>query len=165
MYSGTDTDWTGVELLPDKCLDIYEDDNYENAEEDVKNFGEVFTPSSLVNEMLNKLPKEVFTNKEKTFLDNSCGNGQFLFQVLKRKMDNGISYRDAISTIYGVDINQKNVDECKARLLMGYTNPEWIGIIDNNIICADALDENHKGWRQVGYMWSGPPVVNTFFDF
>ena len=54
----------------------------------IKGRGEVFTPTSLVDEMLDKLPSELFKDKSKTFLDNSCGNGQFLFAVLKRKLQN-----------------------------------------------------------------------------
>ena len=44
----------------------------------VKSTGEVFTPTPLVQEMLDQLPSDVFTDPSKTFLDNSCGDGQFL---------------------------------------------------------------------------------------
>ena len=48
-----------------------------------KDLGEVFTPSELVNEMLDKLPQDVWA-LEKTFCDNSCGNGNFLVAILER---------------------------------------------------------------------------------
>jgi type I restriction-modification system DNA methylase subunit len=124
------------------------------TEEQIDSLGMVFTPTPLVNEMLDKLPKEVFTNKSKTFLDNSCGNGQFLSAVLERKMSNGISHKEALKTIYGVDIDETNVAECRTRLSLGKETKETIEILNQNIICADALDPNHTGWKKVGYCWN-----------
>ena len=40
-------------------------------------FGEVFTPPSLINEMLNKLPKSVWSNKDLKWLDPANGVGNF----------------------------------------------------------------------------------------
>lgn len=120
-----------------------------------KERGEAFTPEFLVNEMLDKLPPEVFKNN-KTFLDNSCGNGQFLLSILLRKMDNGFSHEEALNTIYGCELDKSNVLECKQRLLLAVKNPtkEAVSIINNNIVCADALDPSHKGWDKVGFYWS-----------
>ena len=126
---------------------------FKHTEEAIKQRGEVFTPDKLVNEMLDKLPPEVFTDKDKTFLDNSCGNGQFLTAVLERKMKNGISHKQSLSTIYGVELDEKNAEECRIRLLNGITSQELQDIVDNNIICADALNQNHQGWSKVGFYW------------
>lgn len=114
-----------------------------------------FTPQFLVEEMLNKLPEDVF-KENKTFLDNSCGNGNFLLAVLNRKMVNGFSHEEALKTIYGVELDKANVLECKQRLLLAVPNPtkEAVTIINNNIICADALDPTHKGWDNIGFYWS-----------
>jgi hypothetical protein len=43
----------------------------ERSEERIKQTGEVFTPAPLVNEMLDRIPEEVWVNPEKTFLDPS----------------------------------------------------------------------------------------------
>ena len=54
----------------------------------VKQTAEVFTPTELVQEMLDKLEEqdvELFSNPDKTFLDPSCGDGQFLSEVVIRK--------------------------------------------------------------------------------
>ena len=83
----------------------------------VKATGEVFTPTELVREMLGQIPIEQFTDPSKTFLDNSCGDGQFLSEVLIRKMENGSTFEQALSTTYGVDLMQDNVDLCRERLL------------------------------------------------
>ena len=85
----------------------------------VKATGEVFTPTPLVQEVLNQLPQETFTDPTKTFLDPSCGDGQFLGEVLIRKIENGSTFEQALSTVYGVDLMMDNVEECRKRLLCG----------------------------------------------
>jgi type I restriction-modification system DNA methylase subunit len=108
----------------------------------VKVTAEVFTPTELVREMLEKLPIELFADPAKTFLDNSCGDGQFLSEVLIRKMENGSSFEEALSTIYGVDLMPDNVDLCRERLLCGQEHLRHI--VDNNIVCADALNYHYR---------------------
>ena len=103
----------------------------------VKATGEVFTPTSLVQEMLDQLPNEVFTDPTKTFLDPSCGDGQFLGEVLIRKMENGSTFEQALSTIYGVDLMIDNVDLCRERLLCGQNH--LCHIVEQNIYQADGL--------------------------
>ena len=49
--------------------------------------GEVFTPNPLINDMLDKLPEEVWSNPTKTWLDPCAGLGNFSVQVLKRLME------------------------------------------------------------------------------
>ena len=110
----------------------------------VKATGEVFTPTPLVQEILEKLPLEQFTDPSKTFLDNSCGDGQFLGEVLIRKMENGSTFEQALSTIYGVDLMQDNVDLCRERLLCGSKDPKHIAIVEQNIYQADALKFSYK---------------------
>ena len=71
----------------------------------VKETAEVFTPTPLVQTMLDKLPIEVFTDETKTFLDPSCGDGQFLSEVVIRKMERSkCSLEQALSTTYGVEL-------------------------------------------------------------
>lgn len=128
------------------------------SEERKKQLGEVFTPQFLVERMLNKLQScgsDVLTNYKKTVLDNSCGNGNFLVEILQQRMMNGISHKDALSTIYGIDIDELNIKECRTRLLLGKNNKKLKEIVEHNIILADALDSEHIGWNEVGYMWSG----------
>lgn len=107
----------------------------------VKATGEVFTPTQLVQEMLDQLQQELFEDPNKTFLDNSCGDGQFLGEVLIRKMENGSTFEQALSTVYGVDLMQDNVDECRKRLLCG--REDLRHIVEKNIICHNALTYNY----------------------
>jgi len=108
----------------------------------VKSTGEVFTPTQLVQEILDKIPQELFTDPTKTYLDPSCGDGQFLGEVLIRKIENGIDFERALSTIYGVDIMQDNVDLCRERLLCGQKHLR--PIVERNIVCADALKYQYR---------------------
>lgn len=84
--------------------------------ERVKITGEVFTPPSLVRQILSHLPKEVW-RKGKTFLDPACGNGNLLVPVLWRKIERNHKPIEALQSIYGVDIMRDNIQECRLRLL------------------------------------------------
>ena len=123
------------------------------SDERKKELGEVFTPPELVNEMLDKLPREVIQDSDKTFLDNSCGSGNFLIEILNRRISAGISHIAALQSIYGIDIDELNVTECRERLSLGDTDAKIWEILNHNIILADALDIKHPGWFEVGYMW------------
>jgi hypothetical protein len=108
----------------------------------VKATGEVFTPTVLVQEILDQLPQSLFTEVDKTFLDPSCGDGQFLGEILIRKMENGASFEQALSTIYGVDLMQDNIDLCRDRLLCG--REDLRPIVEKNIVCADGLRYHYR---------------------
>jgi hypothetical protein len=108
----------------------------------IKSTSEVFTPTSLVLETLNKLDQRLFSDPEKTFLEPSCGDGQFLGEVLIRKLENGISFEQALATIYGVDLMQDNVDLCRERLLCG--REDLRHLVERNIVCADALTYDYS---------------------
>ena len=110
--------------------------------ERIKAHGEVFTPTALVKELVEKLPVKQFEDPTKTFLDNSCGNGQFLSEVLIKKLEQGHEFKIALSTIYGVDIMTDNVLICQNRLLCGIE--ELRHIVEKNIVCADALTYDYS---------------------
>ena len=111
----------------------------------IKKNGEIFTPIELVNEILDKLPTEVFTDPSKTFCDPACGDGNFLIEVIKRKILNGSTQIQAVSTTYGVELMSDNVVECKKRILELTTNNETFqSIVDSNIQCANSLDYNFE---------------------
>ncbi len=82
----------------------------------VKATGEIFTPNSLVLEMVAYLDPELFA-PGKTVLDPACGDGQFLLAAKVIKMQyHGMSEQDALNDLYGVDIMRDNVDLCRKRL-------------------------------------------------
>lgn len=107
----------------------------------IKANGEVFTPTPLVEEILDNMDPTLFIDPDKTFLDPSCGDGQFLASVLYRKLQNGIEFETALGTIYGVDLMQDNVDLCRERLLCG--REDLRHIVEKNIVCANGLTYNY----------------------
>lgn len=128
----------------------------------VKETGEVFTRSWLAIESLEILENKdatTFSDNTKTFIDPSCGDGNLLGEVLIRKVENGIDFETALSSIYGLDIMQDNVDLCRDRLLCGQEHLR--PIVERNIVCADALTYT--------YAFEGPgePLVklnNNFYQ-
>jgi len=128
-----------------KRLEEWDADIIVRDKERTKKTGEVFTPTALVCEILDKMPQSHFTDPTETFFDPSCGNGQFLSEVLRRKLANGIAFDVALKTIYGIDIMLDNVDVCRQRLLCGVT--QLAPIVEKNIICADALTFNFDEWQ------------------
>ena len=88
----------------------------ERTVERVRATGEIFTPTSLVIEMIRRMPIEAFRPGQKV-LDPACGDGQFLVAAKWVKvLFFGMTEEEALKDIYGVDIMRDNVDLCKRRL-------------------------------------------------
>jgi len=132
----------------------------------VAEFGEVFTPKNIVDDMLD-LVKEESYRIDSTFLEPACGNGNFLVEILRRKLETAKNDLEnfersvfvALSSTYGIDIQLDNVEESKARMLgvvkEAYKNIKrepsenilktCVYIMDKNIIWGDALTERFMG--------------------
>ncbi|MGN1040763.1 MAG: SAM-dependent DNA methyltransferase [Candidatus Fimimonas sp.] len=137
--------------------------------------GEVFTAEREVKAMCDLVAQEC-DRIDSRFLEPACGNGNFLAEILTRKLatvkklykSNPYDYERysvlAITSIYGVDIMQDNVQECRERLFALWnkeyksvckkaTNDETCEavqyVLSKNILCGNALtlmcvDENQK---------------------
>ena len=92
--------------------------------------GEIFTPIELVNEILDKLPKEYFTDSSKTICEPSVGEGIFLVEILRRRLENGLSSTESLKTLYGLDIMEDNISVCKLRLSGDEASAGKIGLPD-----------------------------------
>jgi len=104
----------------------------------VKELGEVFTPAALVSAMLDKMPADSWL-PGKTWLEPSCGTGNFLVQILQRKLAAGHPPLGALETIYGIDIMEDNVVESRRRLKEIVSIDGADAILLRNIRQADAL--------------------------
>ena len=107
----------------------------------IKITGEVFTNTELVTILLDSLEKQdsnIFKDPTRTFMDPSFGDGQFLTEVLIRKMQNDIDFKTALSTLYGTEFQKDNVLEAHNRLLCG--QEELREIVKKNLVETDALD-------------------------
>ena len=125
------------ESLRKECVDEAMDYLLVRSAARAKALGEIFTPTTLVLEILEQLDDRCW-EEGKSYLDPSAGNGQFLAAVLIIKKSHG--HRDPLTTIYGVELMQDNVDECRRRLIeiAGDTPKNW-ETVNWNIRCADAL--------------------------
>jgi len=131
----------------------------------VKETAEVFTPTPLVQEMLDKLPQELFEDCTKTYLDPSCGDGQFLSEVVIRKMErSGCTLEEALSTTYGVELMEDNVKLCKERLAGPNPTQQILDILDKNIVCADALKYHYRFDGTPPYTTEQQLKLNEFFE-
>lgn len=94
----------------------------------VVDHGEVFTPAWMVEAMLD-LVKEETERIDSRFLEPACGSGNFLVQVLRRKLaavevKYGKSEFErrhyallALMSIYGIELLPDNIAECRANVL------------------------------------------------
>ena len=132
----------------------------------VSDHGEVYTATREVNAMLD-LVKQETERIDSRFLEPACGTGNFLAEVLERKLNvvktryskSQIEYERyaviAVSSIYGIDIIEDNVVECRKRLFDIFNSHYSLLYKDNcndecrksvkflfgkNILWGDALD-------------------------
>lgn len=76
----------------------------ENTKEQI--FGQFFTPIGLVNKLLDKVDKSILSDKYATFLEPSAGDGNIIIEIIRRRIDNGISLDDISKTTYAVELQQ-----------------------------------------------------------
>jgi hypothetical protein len=104
-----------------------ETENQIVSKQRTRDHGEVYTAEREVNAMLDLVLPET-ERIDSRFLEPACGNGNFLAQVLKRKLaivagryaksqtEYDRSAVLAVSSIYGIDILADNVENCCVRL-------------------------------------------------
>jgi hypothetical protein len=147
----------------------------------VAEHGEVFTAEKEVKAMCDLVKTET-ERIESRFLEPACGNGNFLAEVLSRKLTvvkarYGKSPFDyerysvlAMTSIYGVDILEDNVQECRERLYLIWEREYDANvkkqaddqcrravhyILEKNILCGDALTmERSDGSPIIFAEWS-----------
>jgi SAM-dependent methyltransferase len=152
----------------------------------VADHGEVFTSEREVNAMLD-LVKDETEKLESTFLEPACGTGNFLAEILRRKLavvkrrykGNQLDFERnstiAIASVYGVDILQDNIVECRARLFDIF-NEMYIKtykkksrdsvrkavkfILDKNIVWGDALSLETVGDNSQTIVFSQWSAIN-----
>ena len=106
--------------------------------------GEVFTPISIIDEMLAQLPQSVWSNPNLKWLDPACGIGNFplkaiqggsgypgLFQGLTKEFPNPQQrLKHICSMITCYDINQKNIATLKKAFQQFYNNTPTVHAAD-----------------------------------
>lgn len=112
---------------------------------------EVFTPEWLVKDMCDMLerenPEEDVFSPWHTFLEPSCGDGNFVLEILRRKFQRCTcrqDYTTALESVYGLELQADNVSECIRRvteLARQYFKPtkDELQIINDHYIMCDSL--------------------------
>ena len=136
-----------------------------NSKNRVRDHGEVFTAEREVKAMCD-LVQDLCDQVDKRFLEPACGDGNFLAEILDRKLTRvkkdaksdktqweWLSVQ-AVASLYGVDILQDNVEKCRQRLFRQWdtaykkackkecneaTRETVRYILSKNIVCGNAL--------------------------
>jgi hypothetical protein len=132
-----------------KSSNVLDEETLVKSRQRVADHGEVFTPSWIVDDMLN-LVKNESTRIESRFLESACGAGNFLKTVLERKLETvrskyGKSEFEtrhyallALMSIYGIELLEDNIKECREELLAIYS--KFLGIDQKTIWCKAATN-------------------------
>ena len=112
--------------------------------ERVKSLGEVFTDPIFCKEFL----KDLSFKKNETILEPSCGNGNFLKEILINKVKNNHNVIDSLKNIYGIDLMKDNILDSRKILFqtaieLGLPEKDWemaINIIKKNIKQGNTLE-------------------------
>lgn len=152
----------------------------------VVDHGEVLTAQREVLAMLDLVVNET-ERIESRFLEPACGNGNFLAEVLRRKLKvvekryikSQLEYERyavlAVCSIYGIDILEDNVQECRKRLLDLFASvyqshfadqikPRCLSavkyVLERNIIWGDAVTLKSVGEKPDYIVFSEWSPVN-----
>jgi len=119
----------------------------------VSELAEVYTNEREVEAMLDLVKLDSY-NIDKTFLEPSCGNGNFIIAIIHRKLstitdDKEFNLIKVISSVYGIDICENNVQETKQRVydflsefmdISNISKQIW-HILNQNIILGDTINK------------------------
>ena len=132
-----------------------------------KSVGRVYTPPHVVVNILNLCGYNGTKILGKHIIDNSCGDGAFLIQVVKRYCDaaklDGLSCdqisRDLEKYIHGIDIDLNETEKCRKNLDIAAAQ---YGIINVNwdIICGNSLSIKHFDGK-MDFVVGNPPYVRV----
>ncbi len=146
--------------------------NLIKSKQRVSDHGEVFTPEWLVDAMLD-LVKDESERLDSRFLEPACGSGNFLTKILKRKLatvemkyskssfDRNHYAVLSLMCIYGIELLEDNIVECKANLLEIYSDYLNLEKKDALYACGDyVLTQNivHGDALTMKYI-TGDPII------
>ena len=151
------------------------------SRERVKSYGEVFTPRHMVDRMLDLVANELegpgFVDK--TFLEPSAGEGNFLVAILQRKLaavekafEPNLWPQEslfALASIYGIELLEDNHQEAKAAMLETFVDfhrshgtvchagtklhRAATFLIDTNIVRGNTLTALDVNGREIHFSW------------
>ena len=129
------------------------------SKERVRKHGEVFTPIWLVNEMLDELEKassDTFSDVSKTFLEPTCGTGNFVVEIYRRKLNYCKNDREkaetALRSVWCIELLEDNMAECRQRVkdvfaYYGWTDLPFDEVFEKQFLIGDSLAIQKK-WAE-----------------
>ena len=129
------------------------------SKERVRKHGEVFTPIWVVNEMLDELEKEssdTFSDVSKTFLEPTCGTGNFVVEIYRRKLNYCKNDRNkaeiALRSLWCIELLEDNMKECRQRVkdvfaYYGWTDLPFNEVFEKQFLIGDSLAIQKK-WAE-----------------
>lgn len=120
----------------------------------IQDLAEVYTNDKEIENMLKLVPCSL----ETTFLEPSCGNGNFLIKIIEKKLKKYPTNKiEIIKSLYGIDICNENIEETKNRIkkYINIDNEEINNILDKNIFCADFLEIDFN--KEIDVIVGNPP--------
>ena len=152
------------------------------SQQRVDDHGEVFTPAWMVEAMLDLVKGET-ERIDSRFLEQACGDGNFLVQILRRKLAAvEVKYGKSdferrhyallgLMCLYGIELLPDNIVDCRANLLeifAEYLNLDSLAdlsraasyVLSQNLVHGDALTMRAQGNRPItfaewGYLGKG----------
>lgn len=140
---------------------------YKKSTSIIKERGRIYTPKFIVRNILD-IAKYNTNIIGKNIIDNSCGDGAFLIEIVKRYCDsftktygknNELLKSHLEKYIHGIEIEKSEIEKCKNNLdnqvkKIGLENVNW------DLICADTLTIN-KFNHQMDFVVGNPPYVRV----
>ena len=132
---------------------------------DHKTTGQVFTPDYMVKAMLDWCGYQDKDILSRHIIDNSCGNGAFLVQVVRRYIETALSENYTLTSvkrqletyIHGLDLDTQAIDTCY-RNLNAVANEYGIKNVNWRIYCMNSLACRLYD-KMMDYVVGNPPYV------
>ena len=161
-----------IEFISDSIKNLSINPTLEGAEDFIKRnlimAGEdTSTPNSIVNEMLDKLPKEIWTNPNATFCDPVCGTGKFLMGIFERLMKGlkNVIPDEEERRIHIIENQIYGVDNVKYKTIIAQNLLRTKGL-KHHIINGDSLKLNWDDMPKFDVVVGNPPYKGTLhLDF
>ena len=133
----------------------------------IKNYGQVFTPINIVNDVLDAADYKGVKILKKHVIDNSCGNGAFIIEIIRRYID---AYKEKNKTlqdienelqkyIHGIEIDKFIYNECISNI-QNFLHKNNINEIKLDILNKNTLNvKKYNG--KMDFVIGNPPYVRV----
>ena len=133
----------------------------------VKNHGRVYTPKHIVNLILDFGGYNTAEILQKHIIDNSCGDGAFLVEIVNRYCSHFLQINNDLSIlkceletyVHGIELDKTECEKCKNNLDK-ITKRYGIGGVHWNLLNADTLSIDYFNGN-MDFVFGNPPYVRV----